>query len=257
MSDRPRALITGSGKRIGSALAERCAKLGFDVYLHVLRSYEYAEALLETLPDAERHTIVKCDLSNPEARKAWLESMPGFDLVVNNASCYRLTAPGQEETPAIRERYWQVNYYAPMDIMMHQIKHLEQKSDRQGRGLLINMLDSDILDSCGGVYPQEELPPGEDSYLATKVMLGNMTKTMALEYASILRVNGIAPGAVLPPVDCPTAGMKRILERVPLHQPTEVEELAAALELFWRSPSMTGVILPLDGGMHLNNEMKI
>jgi pteridine reductase len=47
--------------------------------------------------------------------------------------------------------------------------------------------------------------------------------------------------------------MTRILDSVPLHRPAGVEEIADAVEFFWKNPSLTGVILPVDGGKHLNN----
>ena len=250
MKFAPQVLITGGGRRIGAGLVKRCAESGFAVTIHVWRSMEEAAALKNTLPNADWHQISCCDLSDPTARKKWLDELGDFDLIINNASCYRLTAPGKAETAEDRQRYWQVNYLAPLEIIARQLQSLR---DRKSAGLVINMLDSDILNANGGLKYAEEPPAGVDSYLYSRIMLGHMTQALAAEAAPYLRVVGIAPGPVLPPVNCTTGGMTKILDRVPMHQPVSVEEIANSMEFFWKNPSLTGVILPVDGGMHLNN----
>ena len=251
MSEKPRALVTGGGKRIGAAIVRRLAELNFAVTIHVLNSRSEAEDLIKTLPDSNQHSVTVADLSIPEVRQQWLATLPGFDLVVNNASVYRLTAPGTEETPQSRQRYWQTNYLAPLEITAHVLNKL---TPARQNALVVHLLDCDILTADGGLKAPEEPPTGVDSYLYSRIMLGRITKIMAAEKAPALRINAIAPGPVLPPVNCSTPGMTRILDSVPLHRPAGVEEIAAAVEFFWKNPSLTGVILPVDGGKHLNNQ---
>ena len=98
------------------------------------------------------------------------------------------------------------------------------------------------------------MPAGVDSYLPSRIKLAHTLKDLASEHAPQQRINAIAPGAVIPPVNCTTPGMTRILERVPMRYPVQLEEIARAVELFWNSPSLTGVILPVDGGMHLQKK---
>ena len=239
----PRALVTGGGRRIGAAIVRRLAENGFAVWIHVRRSRREAEALRESLPSPGRHIVSVCDLSDPAARGAWLETLPGFDLVVNNASCYRLTPPGETESAADRERYREVNLEAPLAVIRHQFDHLA------GEGLAVNLLDADILDEAGGVEAPRRVPAGEDSYLATRKALGMATRMLARELAPRLRVNGIAPGPVLPPAGIAGAGMTRILDRVPLRRPVAVEAVVNTVEFLWRNRDLTGAVIPVDGGM--------
>ena len=247
-SRRPRALITGGGRRIGAELVKRCADMGFEIYCHVNKSLLEAQALLETLPEKSNARVTCCDLGDSTERKRWLETLPGFDLVINNASCYRLTAAGERESAAIREQYWQVNYHAPLEIIQHQLTHLLPGAS----GVCVTLLDCDVLTADGGLKACCEVPVGMDSYLSTRIALGHKLLQQSKEFAPHLRLNCIAPGPVLPPVNCTTPGMTRILDRVPLHRSVGPEEIANAVEFFWRNSSLTGVILPVDGGMHLD-----
>jgi len=239
----PRALVTGGARRIGAAIVRRLAENGFAVWIHAFRSRAEAEALRRSLPDSERHRVTVCDLSDPDARTAWLAALPGFALTVNNASCYRLTPPGGRESAADRTRYREVNLEAPLAVIQHQFDHLD------GEALAVNLLDADILDDAGGVVAPRPVPEGEDSYLATRRALGLATRMLARELAPRLRVNGIAPGPVLPPAGIAGPGMIRILERVPLRRQVAVEAVVNTVDFLWRNGSLTGAIIPVDGGM--------
>ena len=245
-----RVLITGGGKRIGAALVKAFADEGFAVVIHANKSAAAAEELRQTLTNAEKHRVTICDLSDPAARKAWLETLPYFDLVINNASCYRLTKRGEKEKAADRQRYWQVNYQAILEIIEHQKKLQPEGSE----AVCINFLDCDVLTPQHGIKLYAEPPAGEDSYLATRIKLAHKLQDLAREYAPFLRINSIAPGPVLPPVDCPTPGMTVILDKVPLHRPVRVEDITATALYLWHNKSLTGTIVPVDGGMHLGVE---
>ncbi|MBE6370186.1 MAG: SDR family NAD(P)-dependent oxidoreductase [Lentisphaerae bacterium] len=249
VSNKPwRALVTGGGKRIGAELVRKCAEMGFAVHIHVWQSQTEAAELKATLKNSHLHHVTLCNLENAQARAAWLKTLPAFDLIVNNASVYRLTPADGVETPEIRQRYWQVNTCAPLEIIQSQLHH----PDRHDRPLLaVNLLDCEILTPHGAIRQYHEPAPGEDSYLSTRIYLAYALQDLALKHAPQLRVNSIAPGPVLPPVNCKTAGMTKILDRVPMKKPVHTSEITAALNLFWHNPSLTGVILPIDGGMHL------
>lgn len=248
MTGRQRILITGGGKRIGAALVKRFAQMGFQVFIHAFQSVSEAEKLRLELSPNGCHQISICDLSDPAARRAWLKSLPPLNVVINNASVYRLTPRGVLESAENRERYWQVNYHAPLEI----IEHL-RNNPVAGNTLAITLLDSDILTADGGIKEFAEPEPGMDSYLATRIALGHKLLKLAKSYAPDLRLCAIAPGPVLPPVNAPEARMIEILQRVPLRRPSGVDEIANCAEFFWRNLSLTGVILPVDGGMHLNS----
>lgn len=251
MKNHLRALVTGGARRIGAELVRRCAELDFAVTIHAWRSGNEAAELIKTLPNSKLHSVSCCDLSDPAARRKWLSELGHIDLVINNASCYRLTPAGEMESPENRQRYRQVNYLAPLEIINHQLGSVQQ--NKLLPSIAINLLDCDVLDASGGIKPADEPPSGVDSYLYSRILLAYMTKKLAATAAPQLRINAIAPGPVLPPVNCTTGGMTRILDRVPLHRQVGVTEIADAVEFFYRNASLTGVILPIDGGMHLNN----
>ena len=248
MSRVLRALITGGGRRIGAELVRRCAEMNFQVYIHVRNSRQEAEELRLSLHNSFRHEIVECDFSDPAARQKFIAQLPPLDLLVNNASVYRLNKPGTEENDVVRNCYWQVNYHAPLELIEQQRRQLEPGNS----ALVVNLLDCQVLNFSGGVRETFDLSAHEDSYLTTRIALAAKLNELAKKYAPELRICSIAPGPVLPPVDCATRGMSRILDEVPMHRPVEVAEIANALEFCWRNRSLTGVILPVDGGMHLN-----
>ena len=249
MSNTPEkfALVTGGAKRIGAAIVRALAERNYAVYIHCNRSVSEAEALLATLPNRSWHKISCCDFSDPAARQAWLATLPHFDLVINNASCYRLTAKGRREKPADRQRYWQVNYHTALEIIAHQQKLLPENTCANA----ITLLDCDVLTAEHGVKAFSAPLPGRDSYLATRIALAHKLLELARSSAPALRIAAVAPGPVLPPVDCPTPGMTRILDKVPMHQAVKVEEIVNTILYLADNPSLTGTIIPVDGGMHL------
>ena len=240
-------LITGGGKRIGAALVRKFAELEFAVYIHVNQSRQAAEELRKELKNPACHHIVECDLSDPAARRNMIDTLPAMDLVINNASVYRLTPPGNRETAENRERYWQVNYNAPLEIITHQ-----QTAARGRKTVAITVLDCDVLNPDGGIKIFEPVPEGVDSYLATRIALAHKIVELARTAAPLQRLAAIAPGPVLPPVNCTAKGMTIILERVVTGEPVGVQEVVNTAVFLWQNPSLTGVIIPVDGGMHLN-----
>ena len=245
-----RVLITGGGKRIGAALVKAFAENDWQVFIHVNNSVCEAEKLVAELKNPALHTITRCDFNDPAARKEWLQTLPEFDLVIANASCYRLTRRGEAESWENRQRYRQVNYLSTLELIDFQVNNLPENLPAS----LIVLLDCDVLKSDGGIKEFVEPIPGVDSYLASRTALANELPELARKYAPKLRINAIAPGPVLPPVDCATKGMTVILERVPMHQPVGVSEIVNTALYLAENPSLTGAVIPVDGGMHLNQK---
>ena len=244
-----KVLITGGGKRIGAALCRAFAEQDYQLFIHVNNSIAEARQLQNELKNPDWHQITQCDFNNPADRQNWLNTLPAFDLVIANASCYRLTGRGETETPENRQRYWQVNYHSALELIEFQQKNLPE--DRPASFIIL--LDCDVLESDGGIKKFVEPPAGTDSYLASRIALANKMVELAKSAAPAQRINAIAPGPVLPPVDCATKGMTVILEKVPMHQPVGVNEIVNTAVFLAENPSLTGAIIPVDGGMHLNN----
>ena len=244
-----KVLITGGGKRIGAALCRAFAGKDYQVYIHVNNSAAEAEKLLCELKNPAWHQITRCDFSDQTARQNWLKTLPEFDLLIANASCYRLTKRGETESVENRQRYWQVNYRTTLELIEFQQKNLPENLPASA----IIMLDCDVLESDGSIRKFVEPPVGVDSYLASRIALANQLPALAKKLAPALRLNAIAPGPVLPPVDCSTKGMTVILEKVPMNQPVGVNEIVNTAIFLAENPSLTGTIIPVDGGMHLNS----
>lgn len=243
-----RVLITGGGKRIGAALVKAFAENDWQVFIHVNNSVCEAEKLVTELKNPALHTITRCDFNDPTARQEWRQTLPVFDLVICNASCYRLTKRGEAESPENRQRYWQVNCCSTLELIDFQAKNLPENRPAS----VIVLLDCEVLKSDGGIKEFVEPPPGVDSYLASRIALTHELPELARKYAPKLRINAIAPGPVLPPVDCATKGMTVILDKVPMHQPVGVSEIVNTALYLAENPSITGAVIPVDGGMHLN-----
>lgn len=224
-----RVLITGGAVRVGAALAEGFARSGARITIHYRRSAAEAERLLCALP-GEGHDAVSGDLADPAAAESLLSRLDHpVDILVNNASYYV-----REEAEAALCR--QVNVLSPVALM----EAFAAMPGGSGRAIL-NLLDGAAL--------REK--PDMDPYTASRVELARLTREWARRLAPEIRVNGLAPGPVLPPVWLPESRMANISLKLPLQHPVDLQELVEAALLLCRADSLTGVLLPVDCGLHL------
>lgn len=224
-----RVLITGGAVRVGAALAEGFARSGAKISIHFRRSAEEAERLLCTLP-GEGHDCIAANLADPEEAQTLIARTGHcIDILVNNASYYVRDAA---DAAVCR----QVNVFSPVELMT-------QFSAQEGleNGVILNFLDGAALRAV----------PDGDFYTASRVELARMTVEFARRFAPKIRVNGIAPGPVLPPVWLPESRMANISQKLPLKHPVDLTELVETALLLCRAESMTGVLLPVDCGLHL------
>ena len=217
--DGKRVLVTGGALRIGRAVCLAFAKAGAQVVIHCNKSLEQAQELLSVLPGSG-HKVVQCDLNSPDG----LLSLCGkVDILVNNASVYRINDDSQ---------YMQINYEAPFSLMK---QFAAQNLDE---GCIINFLDAN--------------QNGTDSYSQSKQCLYDLTLETALKFAPKIRVNAIAPGPVLPPVGLKGPGMQEILKNIPMGKQIPLADITAACLFLVGNDSLTGQIIYVDGGQHLN-----
>jgi NAD(P)-dependent dehydrogenase (short-subunit alcohol dehydrogenase family) len=141
-------------------------------------------------------------------------------------------ALAETDCPAAKEMY-QVNFFAPFELMRLFRKNVDS-------GVVVNLLDQRVA----------LVDPDASVYNFSKKSLRDATEACALAWAPEIRVNGIAPGVVLPPAGGSMEKMRRILRRVPMGRRTTEEEIASAA-LWLAEGWMTGNILYLDGGLHL------
>lgn len=242
---RPVALITGAAKRIGARIARRLHGQGYDLALHYNTSRQDMDALLAELEAARADSVIalQADLGQfdrlPELIAKTIGRFGRLDALVNNASTFFAT-PFGPSTPAQWDALFNINARAPYFLSQAAAPHLQHSG-----GAIVNITD---------LYAEHPLA-GHAMYAMSKAALAQMTRALALELAPDVRVNAIAPGAILWPEATDAASRERqdaILERTPLARTGSADEVAdAVLWLLRDAGFITGHSLPLDGGRSL------
>lgn len=237
------ALVTGAARRVGAAIAEQLHGAGAAVAIHYGRSAEQAAALADRLEQRRplSTALLPADLLKAEERDALIPAvvaaLGGLDLLVNNASSFRPTPLG-----SIREDDWDElvgsNLKAPLFLSQAALPWL-----RQRQGLIINIVDIHARRPLGG-FPL---------YCAAKAGLQMLTYAMARELGPEIRVNGVAPGAVLRPDEMDVHSWDQaILERIPLRREGQPGDVAACvLYLATGGSYVNGQVIAVDGGRNL------
>ena len=240
--DIPRvALVTGGAKRIGRAIALALAEAGFAVAVHCRDSREAAaETAAAVRARGVRATVLQADLADEAATQRLLAdaaaALGPVGVLVNNASIFERDE-WHDATRASWDRHIEPNLRAPFVLMQHFARALPD----QAEGLVVNMLDQRVW----------SLTPHFVSYTVAKAGLWALTQSMALALAPRIRVNAIGPGPTMPSARQTAAQFARQAQSVPLRHATTVDEVGAAVLALLRLPAMTGQMLALDGGQHL------
>ncbi len=238
------ALVTGAGQRIGAQIAATLHAAGYDVALHYRNSARGADELaagFNAARDASAVTL-QADLLEPGATDSvvarTLAALGRLDLLVNNASSFYPTPLAE-----IDEAQWLdligTNLKAPLFLCRAAAPHL-----RDNRGAIVNIVD---------IHAHRPLPH-YSIYCAGKAGLVAITRSMARELAPEIRVNGVAPGAILWPEDNPPDADEgaKIIGRIPLQRQGASDDIArAVLFLAGEAGYVTGQILNVDGGSSL------
>ncbi|MFC5436204.1 pteridine reductase [Rhodanobacter umsongensis] len=241
---RPVALITGAGRRVGAVIARTLHAAGYDLALHYRRSIEDARLLADELEQQRGGStlLLQAELAELAALPAMIEQLLAhygrLDALVNNASAFFPTPLGTA-TPQQWSALFASNAQAPFFLSQAAIPAL-----REARGGIVNMID---------IYAERPLAE-HTVYCMAKAALAAMTRSLALELGPEVRVNGVAPGAVLWPSDGkPYADQQAMLERTPLQRAGTPEDVAGAvLWLLRDAPYVTGQIIRVDGGRTLS-----
>jgi pteridine reductase len=238
------AIVTGAARRIGAAIAEALHDRGLDIVVHYRGSADAAGELVGRL-NAERADSalsVQADLLDPGAPDRILaralEAYGRLDVLVNNASAFFPTPVG-EATAAHFEELFASNLRAPFFLSQASAPHLARRG-----GAIVNLVDIHAL------VPMQR----HALYCQAKAGLVMQTRALARELAPAVRVNGVAPGAILWPEneESPEAA-PAILDRIPLGHQGRPEDIAGAVTfLALDAPYITGQILAVDGGRLLN-----
>ncbi len=236
------ALITGAARRIGAAIARELHRAGYRLALHYRRSEEPVAELIAELEAARAGSVApfQHDLTAPaaagELASAVLARFDRLDALINNASSFYPTPVG-----TIHDRHWDdlfgTNARAPLFLTQACLPAL-----RAAEGTVVNLID---------IHADQPLQQ-HTVYCMAKAALKMMTRSLALELGPEVRVNGIAPGAILWPEEgLKRAERERLLAALPLRRKGEPEDIAGAVRYLLEARYVTGQILAVDGGRSL------
>jgi pteridine reductase len=240
-----RALVTGAARRIGAGTVRELHGAGMDVGIHYAHSATDAEALAAELNNQRPNScrLFQADLCEPasvaelaQAVTAWA---PALHTLVNNASGFTAT-PLDSATEADFDRMLGSNLKGPWLLVRDLAPALVR-----GAGSIVNILDTHID------QPLRDF----NAYGAAKGGMAALTRSLALELAPDVRVNGVSPGAILWP-ESDTAYddevREQTLERTPLRRLGTPEDIARTVRfLALDAPYITGEIIAVDGGRKL------
>jgi len=238
------ALITGAAHRIGATTARYLHKAGTNIALHYRKSRAAAEQLQAELQAqrADSVILIQADLlktdSLPrlvgEAAARW----GGLDILVNNASTFYPTAIGE-----VTEQQWNdligSNLKAPFFLSQAATPYL-----RERHGTIINIVD------IHAERPLKAYPV----YSMAKAGLVMMTRALASELGPDIRVNAVAPGAILwPEHDMDEETRLRIISRTFLKKQGDPSDIARAVLYLVEAGYVSGQVLTVDGGRSINS----
>ncbi len=232
------ALVTGGAKRIGRAIVLFLADKGYNIALHYRNSEKEAEevcALVEKR--GGRCGLFQCDLGDMKAVSKLIpevtQTFPDLSLLVNSASIFQ-RARFMETDPDLFDRYMQVNLKTPFFLSQNFARICK-------KGLIINILDTKIHKTLIEYFV----------YTLTKKSLFEFTRMAAKELGPDIRVNGIAPGLILPAAGMSKEVFEKMGERIPLKQTGSPQDIVRAVGFFIENPFVTGEVISVDGGEHL------
>ena len=237
-ASRPTAFVTGASQGIGAAIAVALAREGYDVALSSRRRASLDDTVAQVTAAGARALPVELDvLAETGIERAMNDVLNGFgrlDLLVNNASSFFPVAVGEIE-PSHWEELVGSNLRAPLFIAQQAAAELAKHN-----GSIINIVD---------IHAERPLK-GYALYSIAKAGLAAMTRSLALELAPRVRVNGVAPGAIVWPEDgqFPDPERARILATTPLARIGSPEDVARAVHFLACAPYVTGQIVAVDGG---------
>lgn len=236
----PAALVTGGATRLGRHFAESLAAAGYDIALHVNRSRDEAEEVAEGIRAKGRACeLFSCDFLHDDVGQLIervTQRFPQLSVLLNSASAYT-PAPLAETDLAMLETQFRVNLFTPLLLTRHFASAVD-------KGQVVNIIDNKV---AYHQYPYA-------AYLLSKKSLAEMTRMAALEFAPRIRVNGIAPGVVLPASQRTSDYIDWRIDGIPVKQQGEPDHLVQALHYLLNNDFVAGQILFVDGGESINVE---
>ena len=236
------ALITGAARRIGRALALTAAQAGYDVAVHYRSGAEDAEALaVEIRATGRKAAALQAELTDETQTSALIgraaAALGPVSLLINNASVFQDDRI-QSLTRASWDAHIETNLRAPILLAQTFAAALPAGAE----GLIINMLDQRVL----------KPNPQFFSYGLSRAALWSATRLLAQALAPNIRVNAIGPGPTLPSIHQTAEQFAAEARNVLLQRRSSPEDIAGAARYLIESRQVTGQMIVVDGGQHLN-----
>ena len=235
--------ITGAAKRIGKEIALTFKELGWNIIIHYNSSKEAADDLAVEINNSNVDSAVTVQGNldvKEDVEKVISEVRDGFptiDLLINNASTFYPT-PIED----ISEEHWDKLVGSNLKGPLFLIKGLKDKL-KESKGSIINITDTNLSKGVANY----------SIYSAAKAGLESITKGLARELAPDIKVNAIAPGAMLEPPDVTwTEEQKsKVISSIPLNRMGSEKDISEAVKFLAKSNYITGQIIKVDGGRSL------
>ncbi len=241
-SDGQAVLVTGGARRLGRAMAEGFAAAGRPVVVHYRQSAGDAEAVVASLrARGAAAWAVGGDLAEPGGPEALVEAAAAragrLGVLVNNASVFEPSRVATLSRDTWRQQL-DLHAWAPLVLS-------RAVAAQAGPGAcVVNMLDAALagIDTAHAAY-----------YLSKRLLL-DLTRLLAIELAPAVRVNAIAPGPILPPPGEDEAALAERGQRVPLRRAGRPADIVRAALYLAEADYVTGQVLYVDGGRHLEGD---
>ena len=231
----PTALVTGGAVRIGRSIALHLAERGYNVALHYWSSKESAEQTAEELRKFDIQCEIYCvDFTNfgsiPLLMDQVLVDFNSIDLLINSAANFIQKNIEKTSDLELLDTI-NINLMAPF-ILMREFKN------KVNKGLIINILDERILRRVSTF----------SAYSISKSALAHLTELSAVSWGETIRVNGIAPGLILPPSGSSHDYLIKKAPNIPTKTHGSTLDILRGLDYLLDSPFVNGEILFIDGG---------
>jgi len=231
------ALVTGGAARLGRAITLGLAEAGWDLFVHYRSSRADAEDVLRAVEERGRRCVLfQADLAEPAAPAAVVDAVRAaygrLDLLVNSAASFDARGLAEVDADAWDD-VMALNVRAP-----HLLVRAAAPLLAASRGAVVNLLD------LSAFQPWTEYA----AHAVSKAALAHLTRVQARALAPEVRVNAVAPGAVLPPDDYPPERLEALRARTPLGTLGTPADVVAAVIFLARASFVTGQILAVDGG---------
>lgn len=235
------ALVTGAADRIGASIARRLAADGWAVVVHYRSSRDKAAAVVAEIEAAGgRAAAVGADLADRSARAGLIaaaaQPFGTLTLLVNNASSFE-----RDSVFDLSEDLWDAHFAVHAEAPAFLARDFAAQLPAGTDGNIVNIIDERVLD----------LSPAFFSYTLSKSVLWTMTRTLAQSLAPHIRVNAISPGPAVPPPHVSQEAHRQRVAELPLQRSADGDGIADGVMAILALPTMTGQMIALDGGEHI------